>query len=95
MKQAKFTHMMINVKQQRLGLQLLINPSCTEQCYIFKGNTPTTIETLPDLGERKRHWNNLTHPTAPRDVTKVIAKYQFIDALSDLTCAFNSLVPNL
>lgn len=40
-------------------------------------------ETLPELGESIRRLTHLTYPTSPRDVTKMIAKNQFIDALSD------------
>lgn len=40
-------------------------------------------ETLPELGESIRRLTHLAYPTAPRDVTEMIAKDQFIDALSD------------
>lgn len=40
-------------------------------------------ETLTELGESIRRLTHLAYPTAPRDVTEMIAKDQFIDALSD------------
>ncbi|XP_056001631.1 uncharacterized protein LOC130048651 [Ostrea edulis] len=40
-------------------------------------------ETLPELGESMRRLTHLAYPTAPREVTEMIAKDQFVDALSD------------
>lgn len=40
-------------------------------------------ETLPELGESIRRLAHLAYPTAPREVTEMIAKDQFVDALID------------
>lgn len=40
-------------------------------------------ETLPELGESIRRLTHLAYPTAQSDVTEMIAKNQFIDALFD------------
>nr|XP_034319115.1 uncharacterized protein LOC117687074 [Crassostrea gigas] len=40
-------------------------------------------ESLPELGESIRHLAHLAYPTAPREVTEMIAKDQFIDALTE------------
>lgn len=40
-------------------------------------------ESLPELGESIRRLAHLAYPTAPREVTEMIAKDQFIDALTE------------
>ena len=40
-------------------------------------------DTLPELGESIRRLVHLAYPTAPREVTEMIAKDQFVDALND------------
>lgn len=40
-------------------------------------------ECLPELGESIRRLAHLAYPTAPREVTEMIAKDQFVDALAD------------
>lgn len=40
-------------------------------------------ESLPELGECIRRLAHLAYPTAPREVTEMIAKDQFIDALTE------------
>jgi hypothetical protein len=40
-------------------------------------------ESLPELGESIRRLAHLAYPTAPREVTEMIAKYQFVDALAE------------
>lgn len=40
-------------------------------------------ESLPELGESIRRLAHLAYPTAPREITEMIAKDQFIDALTE------------
>lgn len=40
-------------------------------------------ESLPELGERIRRLVHLAYLTAPREATETIAKYQFVDALTE------------
>jgi hypothetical protein len=46
-----------------------------------KRQKPT--DTLPELGESIRRLVHLAYPTAPREVTEMIAKDQFVDAFND------------
>lgn len=42
-----------------------------------------STETLPELGESIRRLTHLAYPSAPCEVTEMIAKDQFVDALTD------------
>lgn len=46
-------------------------------------------ESLPELGQHIKRLSNLAYPTAPRDVRDILAKEQFLDALSDANVRVN------
>ena len=44
-------------------------------------------DSLPELGQCIRHLTNMEYPTAPYDVTEMLSKEYFIDALIKSTCS--------
>lgn len=51
--------------------------------YMQRHKRQNAKQSLPELGESIRRLEHFTYPTAPGEVTGMIAKNQIVDALTD------------